>query len=265
MCQCHTSPYSSILTSVVMEDDSQDTSHNIIENVSQDLSQEEEYDDFRDYLLKIERDIDSPNEGPLRPGNGPNSPFKKWVKSFRSRRRPAHQIPPVYVDGWMDEASTIPEETSISTSPPTVQKPWDQMSGGSSSILGTVKTASMGVATASVVRSRTNTLTSHRSSSISSPMPSFETRKSLDSVNLTKTVSMENAIRGRAVKRRHVLREICVSESNYVHGLQTLGQVNFRTLVRRLKLTSVDILASLHLSHHQTGDSSGCAKLTAYA
>lgn len=226
-------------TSVVMEDDGQDISldvhqeycqnlrRSLSSNSKQDGNQEEDDDDFRDSHLRIERDLFSPNKPPLRTDNSTNYPFKKWVNSFRSRRRVAHQIPPVYVDGWFDEPSMVPDETPISTSPPTVQKPWDQMSGGSSSILGTVKTASMSMATASVVRSRTNTLTSHRSASVSSPIPSFETRRSLDSVNLTKNLSMDNAIRCRAVKRRHVLQEICVSESNYVHGLQTLVQVSF--------------------------------------
>ncbi|KKA19997.1 Rho guanyl nucleotide exchange factor [Rasamsonia emersonii CBS 393.64] len=156
-------------------------------------------------------------------GAGTNYPFKKWMDSFRSKKR-VSRIPEVYVEGWFDEPSTVTNDTEISTSPPLQDQQWDRLSGGSSSILGTVKTASMSLATQSfATRSRANTHSSHQSASQSDNLSGFEMRRSGESVRRT-TSSMENAVRSRAGRRRHVLHEIFISESNYVDGLQTLSK-----------------------------------------
>jgi hypothetical protein len=155
-------------------------------------------------------------------------PFKKWMDSFRSRRRAVPRIPEVYVEGWFDELSPVVNDSEISSSPPLQEQQWDRFSGGSSSILGTVKTASMSLATQSfATRSRANT----HSSQQSDPIPGFEMRRSLDSVRRTASLSMETAVRSRAGKRRHVLHEIFVSESNYVDGLQALSKVSSGTIL----------------------------------
>lgn len=159
-------------------------------------------------------------------GAGTNYPFKKWMDSFRSKKRAGSRIPKVYVEGWFDEPSTVASDTEISTSPPLQEQQWDRLSGGSSSILGTVKTASLSLATQSfATRSRANTHSSHQSASQSDNLSGFEMRRSVESVRRT-TASMESAVRSRAGRRRHVLHEIFVSESNYVDGLQTLSKVS---------------------------------------
>ncbi|KAL1962172.1 hypothetical protein VTN77DRAFT_518 [Rasamsonia byssochlamydoides] len=184
--------------------------------------------------LTVQKDLPNLNKSSLDAANatpadtGTNYPFKKWMDSFRSRRRAVPRIPEVYVEGWFDEPSAVTNDAEFSTSPPQEQQ-WDRLSGGSSSILGTVKTASMSLATQSfATRSRANTHSSHQSAQ-SGP----EVRRSFDSVRRTTSLSMENAVRSRAGKRRHVLHEIFVSESNYVDGLQALSKILSASLTTR--------------------------------
>lgn len=146
-------------------------------------------------------------------------PWTRWVESLRLRKRGGVQ-PTNYVDGWVDGPSMTSEDlvTSLWN-----KKPWDQVSGGSSSILGTVKTTSMSVPASSAPRSRTNTITS---SSIVVSRRSVESTRSGIYDAITQAGSM------MAVKRRHVLREIYTSEVHYVEGLQTIVQASVLDRIR---------------------------------
>ena len=180
------------------------------------------HDDVTDYLLDLKPDIFCLETiAPAASDTGASRPFKKWVDSFRSRKR-VRPVPSVWVDGWPDEAPD-----TAASSPPSEHQ-WDQSSAGSSSILGTMKTTSLSMVTSSVTRSRANTISSHQSVSFGSAKPNSDLRKSIDSVGVSRSLSLENATRTRAIRRRHLLHEIYASESNYVHGLQTLIKVSIR-------------------------------------
>ncbi|CRG90872.1 Rac guanine nucleotide exchange factor JJ [Talaromyces islandicus] len=143
-------------------------------------------------------------------------PWTRWVESLRSKKHRGPK-PSAHVDGWLDGSPAIAEEGKEPLAP-SIQgmESRDQMSGCSSSILGRVKTASLSIQTSSEPKSRTNTITSN------SIVPS---RRSVESTQSTLYSMMSHGSRLRAVKRRHILREIYSSEANYVHGLQTLVQI----------------------------------------
>lgn len=145
---------------------------------------------------------------------GATYPWTKWVESLRSRKRGDYR-PAACINGWFDDPSVNREDPI----PDSLwdMKSWDQVSGGSSSILGTVKTASMSVPASLAPRSRTNTITS---SSIVASRQSVESNRS--SIYDT-AVQVAKAM---AIRRRHVLCEIYSSEVHYVDGLQTIVQAS---------------------------------------
>jgi hypothetical protein len=145
-------------------------------------------------------------------GTAATYPWTRWVESLRLRRRDYRPAP--FVNGWHDGPSVGNEDVLSS---PWDNRPWDQVSGRSSSILGTVKTTSMSIPPSSAPRSRANTVAS------SSIVPS---RQSIESTHSTIYDAMTHASRLMAIKCRHVLREIYSSEENYVNGLQTILQVS---------------------------------------
>ncbi|KAH8703150.1 putative Rho guanyl nucleotide exchange factor [Talaromyces proteolyticus] len=159
------------------------------------------------------QDQKSSNSVGLVPDAHASYPWTRWVESLRSRRK--EYQPATHVDGWFDEPP-FNEKVKYPLAPSSpVGESVDQLSV-CSSILGRVKTASISIPTSSDLRSMTNTIAS------SSIKPS---RKSMDSTRSALYGIMNHANKARAVKRRHVLREIYSSEANYVHGLQTLVQL----------------------------------------
>lgn len=161
--------------------------------------------------------LHSPPSGypPLTPSldSSATYPWSKWVDSLRLRKRGCQ--PGTYVDGWFDGPSVDREDIASTLSS---KRPWDQVSGGTASILGTMKTASMSVPPSSAPRSRTNTITSN-SMAIS--------RQSMESTRSSIYDAMTQASRVLAIRRRHVLREIYSSEAHYVDGLQAVLQASF--------------------------------------
>lgn len=142
-------------------------------------------------------------------------PWSKWVDSLRLKKR-GYQ-PETYVDGWFDGPSVDRDDIASTLSN---KRPWDQVSGGTASILGTMKTASMSVPPSSAPRSRTNTITSNGMA---------VSRQSMESTRSSIYDAMTQASKVMAIRRRHVLREIYTSEVNYVDGLRTVVQVSSST------------------------------------
>jgi hypothetical protein len=158
-----------------------------------------------------------------------HSHLKKWVDSIRSRKAISSRTSQVYIEGWVDEpAFGNVSDSSLSPFPnfqDLHEHQWDRLSGGSSSILETVKTTSISINTQSAVRSRATTQSTHRSVCRSEALSNSEARGSIDSVRPTSMKTLDDAVRIRAVKRRDILHEIFTSEVDYVMGLRTLADV----------------------------------------
>ncbi|KAF3388892.1 hypothetical protein F1880_004463 [Penicillium rolfsii] len=147
---------------------------------------------------------------PLNP-NTPH-PFKKWMDSFRVRRRVPPMIPERYVHDW-------PESLQTDIAPPNVAGRRDSLLSGRSSQLGTVKTTTLSITSRSFARSRRTTRSTAGQSSLS------DTRFSADSSRPTSSQYVDDQAEIRANKRRQVLQEMVKTEADYVIGLKALTGV----------------------------------------
>jgi hypothetical protein len=159
----------------------------------------------------------------------PAHPFKKWMDSFRTRKRAPLRVPERYVEGWSDSSatdfpilSTIPRRGSI-------QDQFWERSSGRSSQLGIVKTATMSIASQSMARSRGTTQSATTQSALS------DMRVSADSSRPISSNCSDEAAELRATKRRQVLRELCATEVDYVQGMKALAGVSLTSLVSSLR------------------------------
>lgn len=159
-------------------------------------------------------------------GQGPLSksasyPFKKWMDSFRLKKHHSSSLTEKYVEGW-SELSPVDcnsnNNNNLSPYHALQDQQWERLSGHSSQ-LGTVKTATLSIASQSVVRSRGNTQSTTNRSANSDP------RMSIDSLRPTLSPPMDEGAQNRAIKRRQVLREIVTTETDYVLGLKALSDV----------------------------------------
>lgn len=186
-------------------------------------------DDETDKLLQpsneIENDPDAAEKNNPVQRDSTAHPFKKWMDSFRTRRRAPPAIPERYVEGWSDSSATdfpilspVPRRGSIQ------DQLWERSSGRSSQ-LGTVKTATMSIASHSMARSRGTTQSATTQSAVS------EMRISADSSRPISSNCMDEAAELRATKRRQVLRELLATETDYVQGMKALAGVSMRSLV----------------------------------
>lgn len=143
-------------------------------------------------------------------------PWSRWVDSLRLKKRASQ--PGTHVEGWFDGPSVDRDDIASTLGN---KSPWDQVSGGTASILGTMKTASMSIPPSNATRSRSNTI---GSTSITARRQSMESTRS--GIHDATT----QASRAMAIRRRHVLHEIYSSEAHYVDGLQTAVQVSLLKL-----------------------------------
>ncbi|KAL4808213.1 hypothetical protein BDV18DRAFT_158322 [Aspergillus unguis] len=135
-----------------------------------------------------------------------SSPFKRWVNSFRPRK--TFETEP-HIEGWQH----IPRGSGPSHHGHLEQQ-WEK-SSGKSSHLGTIKTATVSIASQSVIRSRRTTQsTTNRSKS--------DFRNSIDSLRAVQSTSIDEEAQNRATKRRQVLQEIITTESDYIFDLKAL-------------------------------------------
>lgn len=165
--------------------------------------------EYVDTNISLDR---TPTSGPI-----PNSsPFKRWVNSLRPRKVFG---PEPHVDGWQHITQSNEDQNYLSPRQGSLEQQWENRSGKSSH-LGTIKTATMSVASHSVVRSRRNTQsTTNRSKS--------DFRNSIDSLRPVQSTSIDEEAQNRAIKRRQVLQEIIATESDYIFDLKALTNVCF--------------------------------------
>jgi hypothetical protein len=126
----------------------------------------------------------------------PVLPFKKWMDSFKGR----------FVEGWSETSSHGSQSQQSNVS--------------DESQLGTVKTASTSIESQSMARSRGNTRSAANQSLLS------DARDSDESPRPASSQYVDEAAEARAIKRRHILREMVVTESDYVLGLKALVGVS---------------------------------------
>lgn len=147
---------------------------------------------------------------PLNPNT--SHPFKKWMDSFRVRRRVPLTIPERHVHNW-------PESLQTELAPPNVSGRRDSLLSGRSSQLGTVMTTTLSVTSRSFAKSRRTTQSTAGQSSLS------DARLSADSSRPTSSQYVDDQAEIRANKRRQVLQEMVTTEADYVMGLKALTGV----------------------------------------
>ena len=158
---------------------------------------------------------------------------KKWMDSFRAKY-PRHSTN-LSIEGWPDGNIASLLDLSKLNASQSRQKQWDLLSSKSSEILGTPRTASISLASQRYIsRSRQSTQSTYRSTSPRASLDILDPRDSLDSLKLISTKSIEDSLKSYAAKRRHVLHEILVSETNYVSGVKTLSDVSFIFRLKRV-------------------------------
>ncbi|KAL1859928.1 hypothetical protein Plec18170_001875 [Paecilomyces lecythidis] len=164
------------------------------------------------------------------PPKSDSHPFKKWVDSFRLKRQTAARTPLKHVEGWTEEPQRRDSDATLAefpNLPDTQDHQWEQLSGHSS-VLETVKTASISITTQSLItRSRATTQSSTNQSGYpGSPRSNSENRASIDSLRLAPSNSpIDDAAWTRGIKRRQILHEILSTESEYVIGLKSLTEI----------------------------------------
>lgn len=181
------------------------------------------------HLEEDKNDLDPENESESSPAAMPAHPFRKWMDSFRARKRVPPTIPERYVEGWSDSS-----QSDLLTRSPNLrveslrrheslrEQHWERSSGHSSQ-LGTVKTTTLSITSQSMARSRGTTQSTTNQSTIS------DARISADSSRPTSSNYVDEAAEMRASKRRQVLREIVATEADYVLGLKALTGVCGKT------------------------------------
>lgn len=164
----------------------------------------------------------------LVPANGGSRPFQRWMDSIRWKKASVGTLPERYVAGWPSEGSSDEAQLKkFNTFPRIRQGRQNKLSSASSSLLQTMKSASMSAGSLSAIsKIQKNTKCStQRSACHSSGFSGSDVRISIDSNVLTPTFTLDEAAWNRATKRRQLLREIHITEASYVAGLKALANV----------------------------------------
>lgn len=163
----------------------------------------------------------------------PTIPFRKWMDSFRMRKRIPPTIPERFVEGWPESSqSDLSTQDLIPLHSPSHEQHWERSSDHSSQ-LGTVKTTTLSIASQSVARSRANTQSTTNQSATS------DVRVSADSSRPTSSSYVDEAAEQRATKRRRLLREVVSTEADYVLGLTALTEVSFEGLASGIPFVNI--------------------------
>jgi len=185
------------------------------------MAEHDETDTERQALL-VEDETEEKylSSGGVTPTDKADSPFKKWMDSFRTRKHDSPTYQRRYVEGWSDGSSHVSQDGSQG----------QQSSMSDSSQLGTVKTASTSIASQSLMRSRT---TMHDGTP---PSVASDSSNSGDTPRPSSSHHIDLAVDTRATKRRHILQEIVTTESDYVLGLKALVGVSHLQTMRLLSM-----------------------------
>ncbi|KAJ5769823.1 uncharacterized protein N7511_001874 [Penicillium nucicola] len=138
----------------------------------------------------------------VNPTERQSRPFKKWMDSFKGRRHGSPTFKRRYVEGWSETSSHGSQSQQSNVS--------------DLSQLGTVKTTTTSIESQSLARSRGGT------PSVANQSLMSDVRDSDESPRPVSSLYVDEASEARAIKRRHVLREVIVTESDYVQGLKAL-------------------------------------------
>lgn len=171
---------------------------------------------MKDEPEAISNETKQPEESQTNPE--PNLPFRKWMDSFRTRKRIPPAIPERFVEGWPDSSQSDISTQGLFPPPPLSHEHWERLSSHSSH-LGMVKTMTLSSGSQSMARSRTNTQSTTNQSATS------EMRLSGESSRPTASNYVDEAASQRATKRRQLLREVVSTEADYVQGLAALAGV----------------------------------------
>lgn len=147
-------------------------------------------------------------------------PFRKWMNSFRVRKRSPFTVAERYVEGWSDSSQTESSVQGPAARRGSLQDQHWEGSSAHSSQLGTVKTTTLSITSQSVARSRGTTQSTTTQSAVS------EMRISADSSRPRSSGYVDEAAEQRANKRRQVLRELLATEADYIQGLKALTGVS---------------------------------------
>ncbi|KAI9040109.1 putative Rho guanyl nucleotide exchange factor [Aspergillus affinis] len=187
----------------------------------------------------LERLVDTSNLLESADGVAGFLPFRRWVKSFREKREYPGQKCQRYVEGWSDTSSSRCENSlSLSTGNGAQELQWEAMSRHSSH-LGTVKTNTMSITSQSVMRSRGATQSTTNYSAKSDMRQSTESARPVSWI-------MDEEAHNRAVKRRRALREIIVTESDYVLGLKALTDILLLFSARQEIYRNLQLIRGTH-------------------
>lgn len=143
-------------------------------------------------------------------------PFKRWMNSFRIRKREPSTIQERYVHGWPSPPKVPSPQDSPPRRPIPSFDPQSNKSSPRSSVLETVRTTTMSTTTSQITRSRGTTTSTANQSTFSDP------RNSLENSRLSPRVCGDPGAEERANKRREVLKELVLTEVDYVQGLKAL-------------------------------------------
>lgn len=175
------------------------------------MADQDEFEVEKQALLDDEPEDKFQSSGGVTPTDKTAHPFKKWMDSFRGRRHESPVFQRRYVEGWSDNSSDGSQGHQSSVS--------------DSSHLGAVQTTTASIGSQSLVRSRTTIQSGSNQSMLSNA------RGSGDSPRPSLSPHVDEAAEMRATRRRHILQEILVTESDYVLGLKALIGVSSWILI----------------------------------
>jgi hypothetical protein len=157
----------------------------------------------------LDKSTEKPQDAePVTPTDRKSShPFQKWMDSFKGRRHGSPTFKRRYVEDWSETSSHGSSHCSQG----------QQSNVSDLSQLQMVKTTTTtSIGSQSVSRSRKTTQSAANQSLLSDVGDSDESPRP------TSRIYVDEAAEARAIKRRHILREVIVTESDYVLGLKAI-------------------------------------------
>ena len=181
---------------------------------------------LEDALGVIPTQHDNQMDGSDSMSNKQNKPFRKWMNTIRRRAAHRHTVMGVFDDDPMQ----LPQ---LAGNPSKIRRAAHRhsSSGSSFGFVASVKSATISMATASILaRSRRTTLRSSQACSRtdrSSRASISGNRASEDSSCLERSLVMDKAVVERSLQRRRILEELINTEEGYIGDVRFLMNVSF--------------------------------------